>query len=163
MLVSTAIIVESPHGFGNIEISQSALTRLFTNQHTEAVFDLGFNKLTPHLGVDGMTLQAELELAAGRDTQAATYLHWDNDLAFIGNGDDWHGSALLLHGKNILAQGARPATDNLIQSGSGLRRGRASQLGSQAGLSFRSQEGDEATSETDAFTITNNDPRPLAR
>jgi hypothetical protein len=111
MLVSRAIIFRFPHGEGDIEIGKPAFSRPFANQHAEAVFGIGLNNLALYLSVDDMTFQTEIELAAGGDAQAATDFHRNDDLAFIGNGDGWHGSSFILHGKNILARDITPATE----------------------------------------------------
>jgi hypothetical protein len=94
MLVSRAIIFAItfgfPHGKGDIEIGKPAFTRSLANQHAETVFDMGLSNLTLHLGSDDMAVQAEIELAAGRDAQPPTDFHWYDYLSFIGNGNSQH-------------------------------------------------------------------------
>src|ERR1035437_5195204 len=99
MLVSSEIIDGFAHGKGNIKIGQPALARPFANQHAKAILRLGRCDLAFYLGMDDLTLQAEVELATLCNAKAATDLHRDNDLALIGNGD---GEGLHLDRKSVV-------------------------------------------------------------
>jgi hypothetical protein len=88
MLVSRATIFGFPHGVGDNEIGKPAFAGPLAYQHAEAVLGTGLNNLALHLGVDDITVQAEIKLTAGSDAQTATNFRWNDDLAFIGNGND---------------------------------------------------------------------------
>ena len=92
--MSTAITAALAHRGGNVELAKLPRARFAADEHTEAFIQGRGMDLPANLDAQDAALDCEIKLAARCYSQVTADLRGNDDLAFVGNGDDGHAGSI---------------------------------------------------------------------